>query len=483
MVNRIYLRGVNCDGIDGSPTRTELSEGVRLPAGNRRLAQIALMSLRSIIHKLCQPFLEIFELESFVLTSMYKIPILYIQLRQYEYITKLLQKGVFLMPKNLVTQELIGKLHNGQMFPNFLELSTYLNVFNKKGKPLEGNSRKHFLEELNRYVEYEKQGKSFVIIKVRPEDEVLPPLPTRNMGKFSLHLQNQIAYYLLNECERSSWMEFFWTPAAALRACGMTNKNFYQYAEELGCEETFWSEIVGTSLENTAEDQIDVLRKNLVADAEAFQHCAKSEMVKYIESALKSMAKNKEIFFEDCLAVFINNDPKEYHIPSEDQKAIYLKMYTNVIQSFRMASGRVCQSEQDIFLSGQSREFYEELDEKFAEIFTYDMARPMYHIVIEPNSLKRSTARTEYKLQLQRYHEMNDAMCKNIPNLSSVRRGRSVMEENPEYYTDPSQPHFRFVNRPLSDEVLQIFVNGMIRVPVNCGLPYSGFRPCISKNR
>lgn len=119
------------------------------------------------------------------------------------------------------------------------------------------------------------------------------------------------------------------------------------------------------------------------------------------------MAKNKEIFFEDCPAVFINHDPEEYHIPSEDQKAIYMKMYTNVLHEFYTSSGRVCQSEQDVFLTGRLHEFYEELDNRFKEIFTYDLARPMYHITIEPNSLKRSAARTEYKLQQQSFHEIS----------------------------------------------------------------------------
>ena len=269
-----------------------------------------------------------------------------------------------------VTQNMVNKLSDGQKFSNFLELSTYLNILNKSGKPLGGNSKKHFLEELNRFVEFKKEGKRFVIVKIRPDNEVLPPLPTRNKGKFSLRLQNQIAYHLLKECDGSSWMEFFWTPTAILRACGMTNKNFYQYSEDLHGEDTFWAEIVGTPLESVAREQMDEFRENLVADAETFQQCTKSTMVGYIESALKSMAKNKEIFFEDCPAVFINHDPEEYHIPSEDQKAIYMKMYTNVLHEFYTSSGRVCQSEQDVFLTGRLHEFYEELDNRFKEIFT-----------------------------------------------------------------------------------------------------------------
>ena len=105
-----------------------------------------------------------------------------------------------------VTQDMVNKLSDGQKFSNFLELSTYLNILNKNRKPLGGNSKKHFLEDLNRFVEFKKEGKRFIIVKIRSDNEVLPPLPTRNKGKFSLRLQNQIAYHLLKECDGSGWM-------------------------------------------------------------------------------------------------------------------------------------------------------------------------------------------------------------------------------------------------------------------------------------
>ena len=112
-----------------------------------------------------------------------------------------------------ITSETIGKLKDGQIFSNFLELSTYLNVFSKNGKPLDGTSKKHFLEELNRFVEFKKEGKRFVIVKIRPDNEVLPPLPTRNKGKFSLRLKNVIAVvgwsffgHQLQYYERVEWL-------------------------------------------------------------------------------------------------------------------------------------------------------------------------------------------------------------------------------------------------------------------------------------
>ena len=53
-----------------------------------------------------------------------------------------------------VTEDMLKKLHEGQEFKNFTELSTYLGVLDDNGKPLTSDSRKQFMEELDRFVEY-----------------------------------------------------------------------------------------------------------------------------------------------------------------------------------------------------------------------------------------------------------------------------------------------------------------------------------------
>ena len=95
-----------------------------------------------------------------------------------------------------VTPEMVSKLEDGLSFSNFTEMSRYLGVLDKHGNALGGNSKKQFLAELNRYVEYQMDSgnKSYTIVKVRPEDEVLPPRPTGGNNKFSLMIQNMIAY-------------------------------------------------------------------------------------------------------------------------------------------------------------------------------------------------------------------------------------------------------------------------------------------------
>ena len=70
-----------------------------------------------------------------------------------------------------VTPDMISKLSAGQIFKNFSELARCLEVLDDKGKPITGNSRPAFLEELDRFVVLKKAGRQIIIKSIRPEDE------------------------------------------------------------------------------------------------------------------------------------------------------------------------------------------------------------------------------------------------------------------------------------------------------------------------
>lgn len=372
-----------------------------------------------------------------------------------------------------VTQEMVDKLKEGQTFKNFTELSNYLGVLNSKGKPLGGKSRDYFLAELNRYVELQKadSGYTITVARVRPEDEILPPRPEGGNNKFSLTIQNMIAYHLLRECEGHDWIELFWSPYNVMSTCGMVNPRFYTYVEGLiDNEETLESEMDNFSLEVTDEN-----KESFKADAISFRQNAKKIMSDYIITALSAMARNHEITFDNLSVVFIQNNPKKCIIPSEDAMAIYLKMYTNVIESFTTSSGRKCKSLQDIFFIGKMKEFYDKLNEMFAENFPYDAARPMYHIVTEPTSLKRTAERTEYALYKQNYRKMNADMCKNLQQCKTAKRGKTLYKPNPDYAKDKTQPRYIYEYEELSDKIVQYFIGQMVYQAPSNRVPYVNF--------
>ena len=73
-----------------------------------------------------------------------------------------------------VTEEMLQRLYEGQVFKSFRDLCLQWNLLNNKGEPIGGNSKKQFMEELNRYVQIEKEGQKLIVKHIRTKDEILP---------------------------------------------------------------------------------------------------------------------------------------------------------------------------------------------------------------------------------------------------------------------------------------------------------------------
>lgn len=362
--------------------------------------------------------------------------------------------------KYCVTPEVINKLKEGQTFKSNVDLIKHLGMVNGKGKPLSGNSRDQFLEDLNRYVEFKKEdtGYAITVSKIRSADEVLPKQQTGGNSKYSLMLQNLIAFQLLRMCDGRNGIELFWSPYNLFFSCGMTNKSFMTYDYDLRKEHL-------DNEEDYTEEQKKE-NKKLEADAKVFKYNAKAVMKKYAGVALKSMTKNGEIIAKEEPVVFIYNNPRNVRVPTKEEAIIYMRMKNRIITGYRTTSGKECVSEQDIFLSGHSEGYYKELSEQTYEIFGCDSAYPMYHIIAEPDSLQRAAKRIEKTTQAQEFLNLNNAMCENLPQLVSVRRGKSVKVLNPKYELDGNESKYIFEYQMLSDEITQQFVNQTIHTDI-----------------
>lgn len=100
-----------------------------------------------------------------------------------------------------VTPDMISKLSAGQIFKNFSELARCLEVLDDKGKPITGNSRPAFLEELDRFVVLKKAGRQIIIKSIRPEDEILPAKPVGGNRKFIDLIQKLLVYHFNALCQ------------------------------------------------------------------------------------------------------------------------------------------------------------------------------------------------------------------------------------------------------------------------------------------
>ena len=349
-----------------------------------------------------------------------------------------------------VTQEMVDKLKEGQIFKNFTDLSNYLGVLNSKGKPLGGKSRDYFLQELNRYVELQKADNCYAITvaRIRPEDEILPPRPEGGNNKYSATLQNMLAYHLLENCKEEAAIELFWSSSDILSSCGMVNHQFSSWP--VSCD------------------------KKIRSDALAFKYNSKAAMLEYIDTAFHAMEKNGELVYEKRL-VFIKIEKDDlgfeertYYFPTKEEMAIYLKMKTQIISDFMTVTGKPCETEQDIFLSGQSDSYYSALNNEFSNRFPYSMALKLNYIVTEPSSLQRTIKRTENVVYPQEFIKMNQLMCENLPHRTSVSRGRKITVPNPAYKPEnpifKDQPKYLYKNKVLSDDDMAFFIDKMIRV-------------------
>ena len=100
-----------------------------------------------------------------------------------------------------VTPDMITKLSDGQTFKNFSELARYLDVLDSHGKPITGDSRPAFLEELDRFVVLKKTGRQIIIKSIRPEDEILPAKPVGGNRKFIDLIQKLLVYHFNALCQ------------------------------------------------------------------------------------------------------------------------------------------------------------------------------------------------------------------------------------------------------------------------------------------
>lgn len=344
-----------------------------------------------------------------------------------------------------VTREMIAKIEEGQVFKSFADLSHFLGVLNGRGKPLTGDSKVQFLAELERYLEIHQDigGYTLTVVKVRPENEILPPRSTGGNNKYSAILQNMLAYHILKKCKNKPCVELLWGTSDILTSCGMVDWQYGRWAK-IDC------------------------KKEMRADALSFKYSSRSVMSKYIESAFAAMEKNGELVCEKRLVfVRINeeNGNSTYYLPTPEEVAIYLKMRTQVIHTFKTASGSRCETEQDIFLSGLSDDYYMALGQEFSHRFPYNLALKMNYILTEPSSLQRTIKRTENVVYLDEFKKMNQLMCSNLPNLAVVKRGRKVPVPNPQYNpSDPKdQPEYLYEYKGIDADTMQLFIEKMIK--------------------
>lgn len=348
-----------------------------------------------------------------------------------------------------VTKENARKLQDGDSFKNFGALFRALTNSSENDRPVGGNSKIQFLADLDRFVEFKKDGYVYTIISIRPDSEIKPPRPAPGTSKYTLMLENMIAYQLIQECNMhdEDKIELFWNPYDIFFSCGMTNESFRDYSRQF----------------HDIDSEMEI-------KAKLFKYNAKAAMEGYVKSAFKAMARNKEIIWKVEPVVFFRRSPRELHLPTKEEYTRYLKMTTRIIESFQNGNGQQCESEREIFFNGRSEEYYRKLRKEIFKEFGYDNAYPMYHIITETSSLHRAMKRIEKISPSEEYIKVNNAMCDGVFKLKSLRCGRMMSEINPDFENTVwgKQPEFLYDVKILDDDsLIRHFIEETMRINID----------------
>lgn len=183
-----------------------------------------------------------------------------------------------------VTEEMLQRLYEGQVFKSFRDLCLQWNLLNNKGEPIGGNSKKQFMEELNRFVQIEKVGQKLIVKHIRTKDEILPERSEGGNIKYSKLIQQALVYHFWYMWKR--WDELYkghggclgfqilWCAKDMMYSCRIVNKHFTNYGRN---------------------GEMDEEEKENGSYADAFRRIVLPKFSSYIKAALNSMSKNKEI--------------------------------------------------------------------------------------------------------------------------------------------------------------------------------------------
>ena len=308
-----------------------------------------------------------------------------------------------------VTGGMISRLHQGQVFKNFGELSQALDVLDDSGKPLTSNSKKSFLKELERYVVLRKDGRQFIVDRLRPENEILPEHPTGGNKKYIEHIQRLLVYYFNAMCDQTGCdsLVILWEKVDVWQTLGMVNDNYRWYGYP--------------------DDEKEDMRI-----AEAFRKLAGGvKLKKWLDSALYGLygrdaltVKEERAFIEN-----LSNDQKRMTILTDEQNATYTRVKSELLSEYYLSDCQTQVTEADLWKTGRMGDFFRILNSRLSDAFTdvqYNRIQKVYTIIIEPTSMKLFMRRfgkidpADTKTVVMLMLKLNDLVCDGLMSAAAL---------------------------------------------------------------
>lgn len=370
--------------------------------------------------------------------------------------------------KHDFTDEMLSMLHEGDTFKSFAELSRKFDVFDENGKPLSGTAKKRFLQEMDRWVEFSKDGQKITIVKIRSEREVKPQVPTKRKQKYSPLIQNILAFQLLRYCEKHRFgsVEFICNGDRLYEACGFINKNF-----------SFYGKVGKSAAYKSVVDQ--------------FRRISRSKFKEYLETALNAMQKNGELSwkYEPWLVKGPKQNRKYYPLLSSEKEWFY-QIEKDTVHSMHRHHGPAYKTKQEVF-AAKGKLFFDEVNKKVREEYSTKeeiekdvdvRIERLYQIRLAPKNIKRLSihdmqARSgsmypDYD-RLVEFTDLNRMICEYIKTSPKMKGNQTVAQPNPKRKIPENDlwggenkmvPEFYFFKNRLKQEEIDELVKRIIEV-------------------
>lgn len=358
-----------------------------------------------------------------------------------------------------VTDDMLQKLHAGQEFKSFAELSRTLGVLDSNGKPLTSDSRKQFMEELDRFVEYRKEDGSqkITIVKVRPPMEIKPPRPTSGKNsKYSSLIQRILTFQLLRildewKCESA---ELLFEADSIFFACGMIRRGF------AFCE-------IHTMKEFAAKQ---------------FRSLCRSKFNEYTVTALNAMQRNKELSWTTVKYLVKGRRPNRKIQPlKKDERDKLLQLEDETFQYFSRNNGCKYKDVKELFASGKRIEYYNHLNSKIAEEFLTSEEKErdvlikietLYLIDISQKNIERLKARVDWNTTpFDSFDKLNALIYEYIKTSKRMKSGVAIARKNKKKVSDgqwgnPNKmlKDYNYFKNALTQEQIDEFADEMIKL-------------------
>ena len=318
---------------------------------------------------------------------------------------------------NDITMSAVSALKPGQEFKNYNELCKALSV-----KPKCGKSKILQMEDMDRFFTYTKQGHKIIIKEIYPE-----PKPKEENGrnsKYQKHIEYllvQSLYSISNEGAKDITILYGLNDLAYNLSLVSDNFSMFQNQE--------WK------------------ADNLITDNQitSFYRASKTMIKGYIETALDSLQKNKEIDYtrERLLATPQKNGTYTYRYLTEHENNIYKELYKDTINSFnrpfRSNINEVYKTFRDIIRFGKVDEFYGRLNKAVEDNFGVGkkVIDNIFKISTTKKLLDYAKSRVaEYEDILSEGIELNNKLCEGMRQSKTLCAPYTLKSEENNKQTD-----------------------------------------------